>query len=164
MIVMLRQTGLGGKKSEGIGELDTAHLVTLLNKDRALLTPGDSQKMSSHFRNKVKRAREEAHIQGISVNYADLIRSVLDYRNWYEFRLFYQRGEDGKRSSPTGRSTNLAEGKRRWPCMYPSSLPSLPSIKKAGHSAADPGPGRGIRRRGRPEYQRHVRADGSPGF
>ena len=30
-------------------------IKSLLNKDRALLTPEDSQKVSSHFRNKVKR-------------------------------------------------------------------------------------------------------------
>ena len=60
------------KKSEGEGELDTAQLVTLLNRDRALLTPEDSQKVSGHFRNKVKRTREDAYLQGVGVNYADL--------------------------------------------------------------------------------------------
>lgn len=105
------------KKSEGDGELDTAYLVTLLNKDRALLTPEDSQKVSSHFRNKVKRAREEAHVQGISVNYADLIRSVLDYRGWYEFRLFYQRGEDGKKEL-SDRTFNRFSGGEKAMAMY----------------------------------------------
>jgi len=105
------------KKSEGDGELDTAHLVTLLNKDRALLTPEDSQKVSSHFRNKVKRAREEAHVQGLSVNYADLIRSVLDYRSWYEFRLFYQRGEDGKKEL-SDRAFNKFSGGEKAMAMY----------------------------------------------
>lgn len=105
------------KKAEGDGELDTALLVTLLNKDRALLTPEDSQKVSSHFRNKVKRAREEAHVQGVSVNYADLIRSVLDYRSWYEFRLFYQRGEDEKKEL-TDRAFNRFSGGEKAMAMY----------------------------------------------
>lgn len=105
------------KKSEGDGELDTAHLVTLLNKDRALLTPEDSQKVSSHFRNRVKRAREDAHDQGVSVNYADLIRSVLDYRNWYEFRLFYQRDRDEKKEL-TDRAFNRFSGGEKAMAMY----------------------------------------------
>lgn len=105
------------KKSEGDGELDTVHLVTLLNKDRALLTPEDSQKVSSHFRNKVKRTREEAHVQGLSVNYVDLIRSVLDYRSWYEFRLFYQRGEDGKKEL-SDRAFNKFSGGEKAMAMY----------------------------------------------
>ena len=89
----------------------------MLNKDRALLTPEDSQKVSSHFRNKVKRAREEAHVQGLSVNYADLIRSVLDYRSWYEFRLFYQRGEDGKKEL-SDRAFNKFSGGEKAMAMY----------------------------------------------
>lgn len=105
------------KKSEGEGELDTAQLVTLLNKDRALLTPEDSQKVSGHFRNKVKRAREDAYLQGIGVNYADLIRSVLDYRNWYEFHLYYQRGEDGKKEL-TDRAFNRFSGGEKAMAMY----------------------------------------------
>lgn len=105
------------KKSEGEGELDTANLVTLLNKDRALLTPEDSQKVSTHFRSKVKRAREEAHVQGVSVNYADLIRSVLDYRSWYEFRLSYQRGEDGKKEL-SDRAFNKFSGGEKAMAMY----------------------------------------------
>ena len=83
----------------------------------ALLTPEDSQKVSAHFRNKVKRAREEAHVQGVSVNYADLIRSVLDYRSWYEFRLFYQRGEDGKKEL-SDRAFNKFSGGEKAMAMY----------------------------------------------
>lgn len=105
------------KKSEGNGELDTAHLVTLLNKDRALLTSEDSQKVSTHFRSKVRRVREEAHVQGIPVNYADLIRSVLDYRSWYEFRLFYQRGEGGKKEL-SDRAFNRFSGGEKAMAMY----------------------------------------------
>lgn len=105
------------KKSEGAGELDTAQLVTLLNKDRALLTPEDSQRVSGHFRSKVKRAREEAYLQGIGVNYADLIRSVLDYRNWYEFHLYYQRGEDVKKEL-TDRAFNRFSGGEKAMAMY----------------------------------------------
>ena len=105
------------KKAEGAGELDTAQLVILLNKDRALLTPEDSQKVSGHFRNKVKRARENAVEQGIGVNYADLIRSVLDYRDWYEFHLYYQRGEDSKKEL-TDRAFNRFSGGEKAMAMY----------------------------------------------
>ena len=105
------------KKAEDAGELDTAQLVILLNKDRALLTPEDSQKVSGHFRNKVKRARENAIEQGVGVNYADLIRSVLDYRDWYEFHLYYQRGEDSKKEL-TDRAFNRFSGGEKAMAMY----------------------------------------------
>ena len=121
------------KKSEGEGELDTAHLVTLLNKDRALLTPEDSQKVSSHFRNKVKRAREEAHTQGMSVNYADLIRSVLDYRGWYEFHLFSQRGEDAKKEL-TDRAFNKFSGGEKAMAMY---VPLFAAVSAQYHKGGE---------------------------
>lgn len=121
------------KKSEGEGELDTAHLVTLLNKDRALLTPEDSQKVSTHFRNKVKRAREEAHTQGMSVNYADLIRSVLDYRGWYEFHLFYQRGEDGKKEL-SDRAFNKFSGGEKAMAMY---VPLFAAVSAQYHKGGE---------------------------
>ena len=121
------------KKSEGEGELDTAHLVTLLNKDRALLTPEDSQKVSSHFRNKVKRAREEAHTQGMPVNYADLIRAVLDYRGWYEFHLFYQRGEDGKKEL-TDRAFNKFSGGEKAMAMY---VPLFAAVSAQYHKGGE---------------------------
>lgn len=105
------------KKSEGEGELDTAQLVTLLNKDRALLTPEDSQKVSGHFRSKVKRTREEARLEGLAVNYADLIRSVLDYRDWYEFHLFFYRGDSGKKEL-TDRAFNRFSGGEKAMAMY----------------------------------------------
>lgn len=122
------------KKSEGTGELDTAHLVTLLNKDRALLTPEDSKKVSDHFRNRVKRAREEAHVQGVSVNYADLIRSVLDYRSWYEFHLFYQRGENG-RNELSDRAFNKFSGGEKAMAMYVPLFAAVSAqYKKGGES------------------------------
>ena len=121
------------KKSEGDGEMDTAYLVTLLNKDRALLTPEDSQKVSSHFRNKVKRAREEAHTQGMPVNYADLIRAVLDYRGWYEFHLFYQRGEDGKKEL-TDRAFNKFSGGEKAMAMY---VPLFAAVSAQYHKGGE---------------------------
>ena len=105
------------KKAEGEAELDTAQLVLLLNKDRALVTREDSQRISTHFRAKVKRARQEALLQDQLVSYADLIRDVLDYRNWYEFHLLYER--DGEpRKELTDRTFNKFSGGEKAMAMY----------------------------------------------
>lgn len=105
------------KRAEGGEELDTARLVQLLNKDRALLTREDSQSVSTHFRTKVRRAREEAALRDQMVSYADLIRDVLDYRNWYEFQLMYER--DGEpRKELTDRAFNKFSGGEKAMAMY----------------------------------------------
>lgn len=31
------------------------------------------------------------------VNYADLVRKALDYRKWFEFRMFYKRKEKDRK-------------------------------------------------------------------
>lgn len=105
------------KKAEGEAELDTAQLVLLLNKDRALVTREDSQRVSTHFRAKVKRARQEAMLQDQLVSYADLIRDVLDYRNWYEFHLLYERDGD-PRKELTDRVFNKFSGGEKAMAMY----------------------------------------------
>ena len=105
------------KKAEGEAELDTAQLVLLLNKDRALVTREDSQRVSMHFRTKVKRARQEAALQDQLISYTDLIRDVLDYRNWYEFHLLYER--DGEsRKELTDRAFNKFSGGEKAMAMY----------------------------------------------
>ena len=105
------------KKAEGEAELDTAQLVLLLNKDRALVTREDSQRVSTHFRTKVKRARQEAALQEQLISYADLIRDVLDYRSWYEFHLLYERDGEPKKEL-TDRVFNKFSGGEKAMAMY----------------------------------------------
>lgn len=121
------------KKAEGEAELDTAQLVLLLNKDRALVTREDSQRVSMHFRTKVKRAREEAALQDQLVSYADLIRDVLDYRNWYEFHLLYER--DGEsRKELTDRAFNKFSGGEKAMAMYVPLFAAVSSQYQKGGS------------------------------
>ena len=51
------------------------------------------------------------------IGYADLIRDVLDYRNWYEFQLMYER--DGEpRKELTDRAFNKFSGGEKAMAMY----------------------------------------------
>lgn len=105
------------KKGETAEELDTVKLVSLLNKDRMLLTRQDSEMVSGHFRAKVRAARQSAMEQGIPANYAELIRTVLDYRTWYEFHLYYQRDAEGKKEL-TNRVFSKFSGGEKAMAMY----------------------------------------------
>ena len=88
-----------------------------MSKDRALLTAEDSKRVSTHFRTKVRKARQNAAEHELQTNYADLIRTVLDYRDWYEFLLFYQRDGEGKREL-TDRAFNKFSGGEKAMAMY----------------------------------------------
>lgn len=112
------------KKAEGSEELDTAQLVTLLNKDKALLTREDSQRVSTHFRAKIKALRQNNEVEDQTLNYADLIRKVLDYRTWYEFHLYFQREGEGKKEL-TDRIFNKFSGGEKAMAMY---LPQFAAV------------------------------------
>lgn len=105
------------KKAETSEELDTAKLVELLNKDRALLTREDSQRVSAHFRARVRKARDAATLQELPINYAEQIRAALDYRTWYDFHLSYRRGTDPKKEL-TDRVFNRFSGGEKAMAMY----------------------------------------------
>lgn len=105
------------KNADTAEELDTVKLVSLLNKDRMLLTKQDSEMVSGHFRAKVRAARQSAIEQGMTANYADLIRMVLDYRTWYEFHLFFQRDGEVKKEL-TNRAFSKFSGGEKAMAMY----------------------------------------------
>lgn len=122
------------KKAEEAAELDTAQLVQLLSKDRVLLTAEDSKRVSTHFRAKVKKARQNAAEQELHTNYADLIRAVLDYRDWYEFLLFYQRDGEGRKEL-TDRVFNKFSGGEKAMAMYVPLFASVSAqYQKAGEN------------------------------
>lgn len=105
------------KKAETPEELDTEKLVTLLSKNKELLTRQDRESVSNHFRARVQAVRALSMENEDSTNYADLIRQVLDYRTWFEFRLYFQR--DGEqRKELTNRVFSKFSGGEKAMAMY----------------------------------------------
>ena len=70
-------------------ELDTKELVRILKMDPTILKPTDSEKLTNHFRSKIKKA--EDLYQDSFISFYKIIESVLDYRSWFTFQLLYQR-------------------------------------------------------------------------
>lgn len=105
------------KKAESDLEIDTNELEKLLNRDRELLTTEDIDKVSSHFRNKIHTMKKIAEENGEVINYSDLVRDALDYRKWFEFRMyFYRKGENKKEL--TNSAFNKFSGGEKAMAMY----------------------------------------------
>lgn len=76
-------------------EIDTRELVRILKMDPKLLREEDTNKLTNHFRSKIKKAEEL--YQDSYVSFYKIIEEVLDYRNWFTFVLMYHRkGVDEK--------------------------------------------------------------------
>lgn len=78
------------KKTDSEQELDTLELVRFLEKDPMWLADPDRKRIAQHFRSKVYEAKRKAELSGTSTFMED-IKSVLDYREWYEFIIYYEK-------------------------------------------------------------------------
>ncbi len=84
------------QKAESEGQLDISELLELLERgDRC--SDADMKKLVAHFAAKVKAAIRSYEGTGEARNYHTIIKEVLDYRQWYEFKLFYMKKNEKKR-------------------------------------------------------------------
>jgi len=98
-------------------ELDTQELEKLLSRDRDLLTIEDIEKVSVHFRSKIRLAKQIAEDNGDIINYSDLVRDALDYRQWFEFKMYFYRNGDSKKEL-TNSAFNKFSGGEKAMAMY----------------------------------------------
>ena len=90
------------KKAESEEELDTSALVDLLKKDVGILSETELEKMSRHFQYKVAQARRRMEESGNTTSFHGIMKDILDYRNWFEFQLYFQKtGENIKELTNT---------------------------------------------------------------
>ncbi len=85
------------KSAETEEQLDTKELVQLLKKDGNLLTENEINKLSAHFRSKIEEARRKIEEKETSTTFHSIMKEVLDYRKWFEFRLFYKKTNENKK-------------------------------------------------------------------
>lgn len=123
-----------GRTGNGGNELDTAELEKLFGRDRALLTPEDKEKVSRHFRTHIQTAKRALEEDKQAVNYADLVRDALDYRQWFEFRMFFKKREKDKKEL-TNAAFNQFSGGEKAMAMY---VPLFAAVS-AQYQMADPG-------------------------
>jgi uncharacterized protein (TIGR02680 family) len=79
------------RTAEQEDEIDTQDLVELLKADPRLLKESDMSRITNHFRAKIERAKQQLEIKGFGESFHQIIKEMLDYRHWFEFRLFYQK-------------------------------------------------------------------------
>jgi uncharacterized protein (TIGR02680 family) len=85
------------KKAESEGQLDTKELVELLKQEGSLMKEADLNKLSEHFRSKIAEARRIQEDIGKSQSFHSIMREILDYRKWFEFKLYYTKTGQNKK-------------------------------------------------------------------
>ena len=80
-----------------------------------MLNEKDSDKLINHFRSKIKQELNQS--ENTHENYSDIIFKVLDYRNWFEFKLYYKRKASDKKEL-TNKVFSILSGGERAKSMY----------------------------------------------
>ena len=96
-------------------ELDTKELVRLFKIDAGQLKSNDSEKLINHFQSQIKKELEFG--EKVNDSYSNVIFKVLDYRNWFEFKLFYKR-KSGEKKELTNKVFSILSGGERAKSMY----------------------------------------------
>lgn len=96
-------------------ELDTKELVRLFKIDAGQLLEKDSEKLITHFRSQIKKELE--FNEKVNDSYSNIIFKVLDYRNWFEFKLYYKR-KSGEKKELTNKVFSILSGGERAKSMY----------------------------------------------
>ena len=129
-----------GKPADQQQELDTGELLALLRKDPAVMGDADREKITAHFRAKINRARERSQMETAPATYSELMREALDFRNWFTFRLFYQKGgaEKAAKKELTDSAFNSFSGGEKAMAMYVPLFAALAAQYAAANHAEAP--------------------------
>lgn len=102
------------KNAENDREMNTRELVRILRQPAAMQAPEDLERMIRHFREKINYAKvlQENHSEGNVQTLHEVMREVLDYRNWFKFLLSFQKDNEPKRELTNQRFYKLSGGEK----------------------------------------------------
>lgn len=79
------------KRAQGENQLGTRELVEILRMDQNLLTQEHKNRMMEHFRARIAESRLRSADQTDHRSFLTIMKEILDYRQWFEFQLFYKK-------------------------------------------------------------------------
>lgn len=77
-------------------EISTRELINTLKTDPSLLTDGQKSKMILHFRSKINSSKNRIGTDDHR-SFLAIMKDVLDYRKWFEFKLYFVKPGDQKK-------------------------------------------------------------------
>lgn len=100
-------------------EMDTVDLVHLLRQDPKLLREEDLEKITTHFRSKIAKAKEMMGDSSELQTLLQVLKEVLDYRKWFSFVLYFQREGEKKRELNNNQFYKFSGGEKAMAMYIP---------------------------------------------
>ncbi|MFT8708757.1 MAG: TIGR02680 family protein [Sporolactobacillus sp.] len=116
-------------------ELDTQQLVTLLRRDAQLLAPDDLEKMVRHFRAKIEACKARVQEEENTLTFDQVLREVLDYRQWFTFQIDYQKSGEPRRPLTNHRFFTFSGGEKAVAMYLPLYTAVYARYQDAGKNA-----------------------------
>ncbi len=85
------------KEAASEEQLSTKELVSLLKGEQALLTRAQKDKLIRHFQSKIGESKRKTLDATDTRSFLTIMKEVLDYRTWFEFRLDYTKKGERRR-------------------------------------------------------------------
>ena len=123
------------KRDIGEHELSFEELNKLLAGDAQLMSAEDYERLSAHFRSRIEHERLVMEEKGQDVNYTELVRNVLDFRNWFEFSLHYRYSGKPLQEMTVSRFNTFSGGERALSLYIPLFAAVAAQYQKAGDQA-----------------------------
>lgn len=108
-------------KNDSHVEISTTRLVKILEKDPETLTLNDETRLSNYFNQKIEEAKETLNESNESKNKSleDVLRDILDYRKWYQFKIEYRLRGQEKYKDLANNLSKLSGGERAMSMYIP---------------------------------------------
>lgn len=107
------------KSAEDEQQLDSSELVKLLKKDGHLLLESELESMSMHFRSKIAQVRRQCQESDKHQTFHAIMKDVLDYRKWFEFRLYYRKTNESKKELTNNAFDRFSGGEKAMAMYVP---------------------------------------------
>lgn len=115
------------------GEVDTKEIVRILKMEPELMKESDREKLTNHFRSKIKKAEEL--YQDSYISFYKIIEDVLDYRNWFTFQLLYQQKNENMKELTDKAFSKFSGGERAKSMYIPLFASAYAKLNQAKQNA-----------------------------
>ncbi|MCR4430926.1 MAG: TIGR02680 family protein [Tepidanaerobacteraceae bacterium] len=122
--------------AESEEEMDTRQLVEILKSGAQMLKPEEFNLVTRHFRSKVDRARKVMDNADNTETFHHIIKDILDYRKWFEFKLYFRKEGETRRELTNYAFDKLSGGEKAM-AMY---IPLFSAVCARYNSAAQDAP------------------------
>jgi len=123
------------KPADSDEQLSTSELVKLLKTDIKLLSDENIEKISKHYRSKLKMARLRRNEGGGAESMHAILKDILDYRKWFEFKLFYTMTGEKKKELTNNAFFRFSGGEKAMAMYVPLFASVYARYEKASSDA-----------------------------